>query len=97
MFYPHFSIQITKFNVNFQELKVISDLLTAKYGKPYADMCRSEHVNTVSEKLRHKMSVHSPPKILVEKYLIEIAKNYNVEYTPDEHVMREDEGECSVK
>lgn len=39
------------------------------------------------------MSVQSPPKILVERYLIEIAKNYNVEYTPDEQVMREDEGE----
>lgn len=75
-----------------QELKVISDLLTAKYGKIYADACRNENVNTISEKLKHKMSVQSPPKILVEKYLIEIAKNYNVEYTPDEQVMREEEG-----
>ncbi|XP_063890303.1 IST1 homolog isoform X2 [Helicoverpa armigera] len=74
------------------ELKIISDLLTAKYGKIYADACRNENVNTLSEKLKHKMSVQSPPKILVEKYLIEIAKNYNVEYTPDEQVMREEEG-----
>lgn len=84
------------FTFNLQELKVISDLLTVKYGKVYADACRSESVNTISEKLRHKMSVQSPPKILVEKYLIEIAKNYNVEYTPDEQVMREEEGKCDI-
>ena len=73
---------------------MISDLLTAKYGKIYADACRTESVNTLSDKLKHKMSVHSPPKILIERYLIEIAKNYNVEYTPDEQVMREEEGMC---
>ncbi|CAG9560677.1 unnamed protein product [Danaus chrysippus] len=81
-----------RMHTDVQELKIISDLLTAKYGKIYADACRGENVNTISEKLKHKMSVQSPPKILVEKYLIEIAKNYNVEYTPDEQVMREEEG-----
>lgn len=32
------------------------------------------------------MSVHAPPKLLVEKYLIEIAKMYNIEFTPDPQV-----------
>ncbi|KAJ2946910.1 hypothetical protein O0L34_g16251 [Tuta absoluta] len=81
-----------RMHTDVQELKIISDLFTAKYGKIYADACRGENVNTISDKLKHKLSVQSPPKILVEKYLIEIAKNYNVEYTPDEHVMREEEG-----
>ncbi|XP_068630317.1 IST1 homolog isoform X2 [Battus philenor] len=81
-----------RMHTDVQELKVISDLFTAKYGKIYADACRSENVNTISEKLKHKLSVQSPPKILVERYLIEIAKNYNVEYQPDEQVMREEEG-----
>lgn len=31
----------------------------------------------------HKLSVEAPPKILVEHYLIEIAKNYNVPYEPE--------------
>ena len=35
----------------------------------------------------HKLSVEAPPKILVERYLIEIAKNYNVPYEPDSGVM----------
>lgn len=34
----------------------------------------------------HKMSVQAPPKLTVEKYLIEIAKYYNVDYMPDPQV-----------
>lgn len=37
----------------------------------------------VFSQLMHKLSVEAPPKILVERYLIEIAKNYNVPYEPD--------------
>lgn len=72
------------------ELKVIADLLMAKYGRQYADACREDAVASISEKLKHKMSVQSPPKLLVEKYLIEIAKNYNIEYEPDPQVMKDD-------
>ncbi|KAF0314306.1 IST1 [Amphibalanus amphitrite] len=69
------------------ELQVISAQLTAKYGKEYLQACRENSLGTVSPKLMHKLSVQAPPKILVEKYLIEIAKNYNVEYEPDPGVM----------
>ena len=69
------------------ELKVVADQLTGKYGKPYALACRENAVGTVSEKLVHKLSVQAPPKITVEKYLIEIAKYYNVEYEPDTQVI----------
>ena len=73
------------------ELKVVSDQLTAKYGKPYALGCRENAVGTVSEKLVHKLSVQAPPKLTVEKYLIEIAKYYNVEYEPDPQVISHNE------
>lgn len=43
-------------------------------------------VDTISDKLKHKMGVQPPPKILVEKYLIEIAKNYDIHYEPDQQV-----------
>lgn len=76
-----------RMQTDVQELKVISDILTSKYGRQYADACREEAIQTISEKLKHKMSVQSPPKILVEKYLIEIAKNYDVDYEPDAQVM----------
>ena len=73
------------------ELQVISAQLTAKYGKEYLQASRENSVGTVSPKLINKLSVQAPPKILVEKYLIEIARNYNVEYEPDPAVMA-DEG-----
>lgn len=38
----------------------------------------------------HKLAVQAPPKLLVEKYLIEIANNYHIEYEPDPQVMKED-------
>lgn len=73
------------------ELKVISDLLTAKYGKPYSDACRAAvPPANVSDKLQHKMSIQAPPKLLVEKYLIEIAKIYNIDYEPDQSIMKDD-------
>lgn len=50
--------------------------------------CRSENMDTVSQKLKHKLSLRPPPKILVEKYLIEISKNYNVPYEPDLQVRK---------
>lgn len=70
-------------------MKIISDILTSKYGRQYVDACREEQLQTISEKVKHKMSVQSPSKLLVEKYMIEIAKNYNIEYEPDPQVMAE--------
>lgn len=72
------------------ELKLISDQLTVKYGKPFATACMDNAVGTVSTKLMQKMSVQAPPKVLVERYLIEIAKNYNVDYEPDQTILDEE-------
>lgn len=71
-------------------------MLTAKYGVQYAEACRVESVDTISEKLKHKLSIHSPPKLLVEKYMIEIAKCFDVPYEPDPQVMQEDRGTYCV-
>lgn len=78
-----------RIQTDVQEMKVVSDILTSKYGRQYTDACREEALQTISEKLKHKMSVQSPSKVLVEKYLMEIAKNYNVEYEPDPQIMAE--------
>lgn len=80
-----------RLQTDVQELKIVCDQLTAKYGKPYAQACKENSVGTVSAKLMHKLSVQAPPKITVEKYLIEIAKYYSVEYEPDPQVMSQDE------
>jgi vacuolar protein sorting-associated protein IST1 len=73
------------------ELKIISDQFALKYGKIYADACRAGvPPSNVSDKLQHKMSIQAPPKLLVEKYLIEIAKIYNIDYEPDQSIMKDD-------
>ncbi|XP_005185636.1 IST1 homolog isoform X1 [Musca domestica] len=75
------------------ELKVISDIFIQKYGPEFAEKTRTatgDH--RVSEKLMHKLQLQAPPKLLVEKYLIEIAKNYNIEYEPDPQVINDDQG-----
>lgn len=36
------------------------------------------------------MSIEAPPKVLVEKYMIEIAKALNIDYEPDESVFEEE-------
>ena len=59
-----------RLQTDIQELKVISDLLTYKYGKQYAQACRENALKSVNEKLMIKMGVQAPPKILVEQYLI---------------------------
>lgn len=76
-----------RLQADVQEIKIVADQLGSKYGKPYALACRENSVGTVSEKLMHKLSVQAPPKLTVEKYMVEIAKYYNVEYTPDPQVM----------
>ncbi|KAI1727333.1 regulator of vps4 activity in the MVB pathway domain-containing protein [Ditylenchus destructor] len=81
------------------EFKVINDQLTQKYGKQFAEAARMNQLpepSRVSPKLIQKLSVSAPSKILVEKYLIEIARCANVSFTPDSKVMRDDEDEIAT-
>lgn len=65
-------------------------MLTSKYGIQFAEGCRNESDTRISQKLKHKLSIQAPPKLLVEKYLIEIAKTYDIPYEPDPQIMREE-------
>lgn len=79
-----------RMSTDVKELKVIGDLLTQKYGKPFAQACKDNKYKSVNEKLMLKLGVQAPPKILVEKYLIEIAKMMGVAYEPDEEILSDD-------
>lgn len=74
------------------ELKVISDQLTTKFGKQYVQAVKENQFNTVNDKLIRKLSVQAPKRLLVEQYLIEIAKSHKVPYEPDPRVMSEEAG-----
>jgi len=73
-----------------QELKVVQNMLGAYYGKKYVEACMSNEVGTVCERVMSKLDPSPPKKILVERYLIEICKAANVEFTPDPKVMAEE-------
>ena len=45
-------------------------------------MCRTNKTDKVNERLMIKMSEQAPGDLLVEKYLVEIAKSHNVPYKP---------------
>lgn len=74
-----------------QEMKSVSDELTHKYGKEFTQACRANNLSNVSEKVIHKLGVQAPPQALVERYMVEIAKTYNVPFDPDPSVMQNDE------
>ncbi len=55
---------------DISEFKVISDQLTLKYGKPFAEAARANQLEfpaKVAPKLIAKLSVHAPSKLLVER------------------------------
>ena len=80
-----------RLQADIQEFKPITDEFTYKYGKEFAQACLSNQMSNVSEKVMHKLSVQAPPKSLVERYMVEIAKSYNIPFEPDASIMAQDE------
>ncbi|XP_008579256.1 PREDICTED: IST1 homolog [Galeopterus variegatus] len=71
------------------ELKIVSNQLCAKYSQEYGQLCRTNEIGTVSSRLMCKLNVNTLPQVLVEQYLTEIAKNYDVPYKSKATVMAE--------
>ncbi|XP_040135877.1 IST1 homolog isoform X2 [Ictidomys tridecemlineatus] len=71
------------------ELKIVSNQLCAKYSQKYGQLCQTNEIGTVNSQLMCKLNVNTLPQVLVEQYLVEIAKNYNVPYTSKTSVMAE--------
>ena len=68
------------------ELKIVGQELQAKYGKEFAQMCKSNKSEKVNERLIQKMSEQAPGELLVEKYLTEIAKSHQVPFKPNPEI-----------
>jgi vacuolar protein sorting-associated protein IST1 len=76
-----------RISTDIQEFKIIGDILGFKYGKKYAEACKTDALNNVNEKVKKRLGLEAPSKLLVEQYLIEIAKAHNVPFEPDQSVM----------
>lgn len=46
--------------------------------------------------MKHKLSIQAPARLLVEKYMIEIAKSYNIPYEPDAQVLETEKGNYCI-
>uniref|UniRef100_A0A2C9KHJ4 IST1 homolog n=1 Tax=Biomphalaria glabrata TaxID=6526 RepID=A0A2C9KHJ4_BIOGL len=80
-----------RLQADVQELKAVSEEFARKYSPDFAQACRGNSLSNVNEKVMHKLSVQAPPKSLVERYMVEIAKTYNVPFEPDPSIMHQDE------
>ncbi|CAG8600112.1 1450_t:CDS:2 [Ambispora leptoticha] len=66
-----------------KELNMVRDQLISKYGKEFALTAIDNKDNCVNDRVVHKLKVLTPDRYLVNSYLEEIAKSYNVNWTPD--------------
>ncbi|XP_064628314.1 IST1 homolog [Lineus longissimus] len=76
---------------DINEFKTITEQFQHKYGKELIQEYKANTTSSVNERVMHKLGVHAPPPLLIEKYLIEISKNFNVAFEPDPEIMKQDE------
>nr|CAH8870064.1 unnamed protein product [Trichobilharzia regenti] len=69
-----------------KELDVVAEQLLHKFGKSYVHEC-CERATMVNRTVMTKLNSIVPGANLVEMYLVEIAKSYDVEFTPDTQVI----------
>jgi len=64
-----------------KELHVLRDVLMHKYGREFSLAVMENHDGCVSDRVVKKLDMSTPSPELVDAYLTEIAKAYNVEWT----------------
>ncbi|KAH8862986.1 IST1 like [Schistosoma japonicum] len=69
-----------------KELDAVAQQLGRKFGANYVRKC-CEEATTVDRKVMTKLNSIVPGENLIEMYLVEIAKSYNVDFTPNTHVI----------
>ncbi|ORZ34923.1 regulator of Vps4 activity in the MVB pathway-domain-containing protein [Catenaria anguillulae PL171] len=67
-----------------KELHQVKDLLTLKYGRDFAQSAVENRADAVNRRVIQKLKVQTPERSLVNLYLKEIAKAYNVKWEPEE-------------
>lgn len=66
------------------ELDVVRKQFTIKYGKDFVEAAMDNQRGVVNERILHRMSGQRPNAFLVLNYMKELAKEYNVDWEPDE-------------
>ena len=71
-----------------KELHVLQNMLSARYSTEFSEAALQNTENCVSERITRKLAFHLPPPEMVNAYLSEICKDYQVPFgqaptTPD--------------
>ncbi|XP_075043556.1 IST1 homolog [Mixophyes fleayi] len=74
---PHMQTEVS-------ELKTVVSQLCYKYSKEFGSLCRSNKLETVNEKVMQKLSTKAPSKELLDKYLSNLTKQFNIWYESTE-------------
>lgn len=73
------------------EMIQITNMFKKHFGIEYVSMCEQNKLEMVDVDLLRCLSCNHIPKLLVEKYVIEICRSQNVPFEPDPTVMAQDE------
>ncbi|KAG6901872.1 hypothetical protein C0995_007098 [Termitomyces sp. Mi166 len=73
-----------------KELHILRDILMHKYGRDFSIAVMENRGGCVSERVMRKLNVTTPSSELVDAYLHEIAKGYNVNWFPSGAVKADD-------
>lgn len=73
------------------ELVQVTNMFKKHFGLEYVTMCEQNKLGMVDVDLLRCLSCDLIPKLLIEKYLVEICRSQNVPFEPDQTVMAQDE------
>jgi len=73
------------------ELGQVTLMFKKHFGPEYVSMCEQNKLSLVDTDLLRCLSCDLIPKLLIEKYLVEICRSQNVPFEPDPTVMAQDE------
>jgi len=73
------------------ELGQVTSMFKKHFGLEYVTMCEQNKLGMVDVDLLRCLSCDLIPKLLIEKYLVEITRSQNVPFEPDQTVMAQDE------
>ncbi|CAF0814197.1 unnamed protein product [Rotaria sp. Silwood1] len=73
------------------EIGQITLMFKKHFGPEYVSMCEQNKLSLVDVDLLRCLSCDLIPKLLIEKYLVEICRSQNVPFEPDQTVMAQDE------
>ena len=65
--------------------------MVKKYGAEWVQRAERDEDHAVNERVVHKLGIRPPSAALVQKYLLEIAKMHNLQWTPTEKPLTEEQ------